>query len=378
VDGSASATDAAEIRTRQFERLFEFAPDAIIAVDAQGKIVLVNEETERMLGYLRDELLGQPVELLVPERVQARHAVHRADYVAHPRRRPPGTGMELNARHKDGSEVPVDISLGPLDTDEGVLIVSVLRDVSERREAERRIARQADELIRSNAELEQFAYVASHDLQEPLRMVASYTQLLARRYGNDLDDDAREFIRYAVDGATRMQRLINDLLAYSRVGTQGSPPEPVDGDAVLGRTLDDVREALAESQATVTHDPLPTVRADGDQLGQLFQNLITNAVKFCGDTPPKVHVSAERRDGEWYFFVRDEGIGIDPEYAERIFVIFQRLHTRSEHPGTGIGLAVCKKIVERHGGRIWVESSPGAGSTFVFTIPATDAGQRAA
>jgi signal transduction histidine kinase len=241
-------------------------------------------------------------------------------------------------------------------------------ELDERRWAEYRLAQYASELARSNAELEQFAYVASHDLQEPLRMVASFTQLLAKRYQDKLDQDAKEFINFAVDGATRMQTLINDLLAYSRVGIQGKPFKPTDGEAVLKMAVDNLARSIAQSGVIITHEPLPTICGDEVQLIQLFQNLIANAVKFHGQEPPRVHISARRQDGEWVFAVRDNGIGIAPEQQKRIFSIFQRLHHRSEYPGTGIGLAICKKIVERHGGKIWVESEVGRGATFYFTV----------
>jgi light-regulated signal transduction histidine kinase (bacteriophytochrome) len=241
-------------------------------------------------------------------------------------------------------------------------------ELDERRQAEYRLAQYASDLARSNAELEQFAYVASHDLQEPLRMVASFTQLLAKRYRDKLDQDAQEFINFAVDGATRMQALINDLLAYSRVGTQGKPFRPTDGEAVFKMAVANLARSIAQSGAIITHDPLPTICGDEVQLIQLFQNLIANAVKFHGQEPPQVHISARRQDAEWVFAVRDNGIGMAPEQQERIFSIFQRLHHRSEYPGTGIGLAICKKIVERHGGKIWVESEVGRGSIFYFTV----------
>jgi signal transduction histidine kinase len=230
----------------------------------------------------------------------------------------------------------------------------------------------AKDLARSNSELQQFAYVASHDLQEPLRMVASFTQLLAKRYGEKLDDDARDFINYAVDGATRMQTLISDLLNYSRVGTQGKPLVPTDIEALFKRVLESLQFGIEESGAVIVSDPLPTVLADPQQLGQLFQNLLTNAIKFRGESPPRIQILAERSGNDWKISVRDNGIGISQEHADRIFVIFQRLHTKTEYPGTGIGLAICKKIVERHGGSIWIEPSPGGGTTFCFTIPAIE------
>ncbi len=248
-------------------------------------------------------------------------------------------------------------------------VVAVCIDVTEKVLAARELRRAAEELERSNEELQQFAYVASHDLQEPLRMVASYTQLLARRYEGKLDDDAREFIGFAVDGATRMQGLINDLLAYSRVGRGPAEFQATSMEEAVARAIGNLKMAIEESGAEITSDVLPTLDVDLVQMTQLFQNLIGNAIKFRGDKAPKIHISASEGTGEWVLGVRDNGIGIEPGYAEKIFIIFQRLHGRDEYPGTGIGLAICKKIVNRHGGRIWLESVPGQGTTFKFTIP---------
>lgn len=238
-----------------------------------------------------------------------------------------------------------------------------------RQEMEAELQTAIEKVERTNSEFEQFSYVVSHDLQEPLRMISSYMQLLERRYRGQLDDDAHEFIDFAVDGAKRMQILIADLLAYSRVGTRGKPFEPTDSGRVLDQTLTNFGELIAENGATVTHDALPTVMADGVQLTQVFQSLLSNAIKFQGDASPEIHFGAERMNGEWLFSVRDNGIGIESEYFEKIFVIFRRLHTGQEYPGTGIGLAISKRIIERHGGRIWAESEPGKGATFHFTIP---------
>jgi light-regulated signal transduction histidine kinase (bacteriophytochrome) len=290
-----------------------------------------------------------------------------------------GSGVLIRA---DGSRLPIEYACAPIHDTTGVTgAVLTFRDVTERRAAQQALEERARELARSNADLEQFAYVASHDLQEPLRAIVSYLQLLERRYKDQLDERAERYIGHAVDGGRRMQTLIGDLLTYSRVGRRDVAMVPVDTEAILERVETSLRVAVDESGATITHDPLPTIVGDTTQLTQLFQNLVGNAVKFRGEEPPRVHVSAERQappvseggperdEGAWLFSVRDNGIGIAPEYRERVFILFQRLHARDEYSGTGIGLAVCKRIVERHGGTLWVDATPGGGATFSFTIP---------
>ncbi len=260
------------------------------------------------------------------------------------------------------------------------VIRRALREKNERalrHQMEEDLARKVDELARSNADLEQFAYVASHDLQEPLRMVTAYTQLLAERYRGKLDENADKFIGYASEGAQRMQVLIQDLLAFSRVGRNGLVSGNVDCNSVMEEVLQTLTAAIQESGATVTHGDLPAVWADRTQVAQIFQNLIGNAIKFRGTAPPLISMQAEKADQRWLFRVSDNGIGIAPEYAQNIFIVFQRLHARSEYAGNGIGLAICKKIVERDGGRIWVESQSGSGSTFKFTLPAHGPDERA-
>jgi len=254
--------------------------------------------------------------------------------------------------------------------------MSLAAVVGERRRGHEALLRQAEELSRSNKELEQFANVASHDLQEPLRMVINYVQLMARRYRGRFDADADEFMGYAVDGALRMKRMIDDLLTLSRVGAGGAPASSCESDRALREALSNLEAAIHDAGAAVTHDLMPSVMAHPAQLRVVFQNLIGNALKFRDERRPEVHVGAAARNGEWLFSVRDNGIGISPEHTERVFVIFQRLHGRDRYPGSGIGLAICKKIVTGHGGRIWVESQPGRGATFYFTLPATAAKAR--
>jgi PAS domain S-box-containing protein len=279
--------------------------------------------------------------------------------------------LEFRSSLQDGG-VRYILGRGHLERDaEGkpIRMTGIAQDITERKRLLEAIELHAEKLARSNAELERFAYVASHDLQEPLRMVASFTQLLAKRYSGQLDETADRYINFAVDGAKRMQQLIVDLLAYSRVNSRELNLQPTDCEAVVGTALENLSAAIEESGAVVERDPLPVLMADAAQLGQLFQNLIGNAIKFRGQAPPRIHIAATDNGPDWLFSVQDNGIGIDPRHSDRIFQIFQRLHTRAEYPGTGIGLAVCKKVVERHGGKIWVESEPGMGSVFRFTVP---------
>ncbi len=347
--------------------IVESSEDAIVSRATEGNILSWNRGAEKMFGYSAEEAIGQPISMLVPpecasELGQIQERVAQGESVGR---------YETVRMAKDGRRIDVSLVVSPIFDAAGRITgaSSIHRDITERKRAEEALARRAEELERSNTELEQFAFVASHDVQEPLRMVASYTQLLAQRYQGKLDADADEFIAFAVEGAQRMQKLIQDLLTYSRLGTRREEFKPIECGQALGRALQNLAAPIEESGASITHGPLPTVVADGSQLTQLFQNLVSNAIKFRDQQPPRVRISAERNGAEWTFAVQDGGIGIDPQYADRIFVIFQRLHPRNEYPGTGIGLAISKKIVERHGGRIWVESKVGEGATFKFTIP---------
>jgi PAS domain S-box-containing protein len=326
-------------------------------------------QAEKQFGYRRDELVGQKVKNIIPEGFAERLIADALRTAADALAQQIGTGIELSGRRKDGSEFPIEIMLSPLESAEGILITAAIRNISVRKKADVQLVQKVEELNRSNDELQQFASVASHDLQEPLRMVTSYMQLLSKRYKGKLDSDADEFISFAVDGASRMQRLIQDLLVYSRVGTKGEELLDTSSEEALEEALTNLHGAIDESGAVVTHDPLPFVIADEVQLVQLFQNLVGNGIKYQRPGTPRVHVSAVKNGGQkWIFSVRDNGLGIDAQYFEKIFGMFQRLHKREEFAGTGIGLAICKKIAERHGGSISVESQPGHGSTFSFAL----------
>ena len=370
----------------------------VVVADLRGQLLEANQAFLDMMGYSREELAGGAP----PEwRILDERAIEQID------ERGIATPWETEFVRRDGSRLPILVGAAQVDADGGQCICFILdqterkraeerllkaydelevrvqertaqlsqvnadlkNEIAERRLVERVLARRTRELARSNADLEQFASAAAHDLQEPLRTVTSYVQLLAKRYRGRLDPDADEFIEFAVDGVARMRALIHDLLAYSRVGTVGLRLEPTDCERVLERALANLQASIEESGAVVTHEPLPAVDADGAQLVQLFQNLIGNAIKFRGEQPLRVHVRAERDGSDWRFSFKDNSQGIDAKHLERIFVVFQRLHNREQYPGTGIGLAICRKIVERHGGRIGAESEPGRGSEFWFTLP---------
>ena len=368
------ADDALRESDAKFRGVLDGAPDAMVISDAAGAIQMVNSQAVELFGYSREDFTCRTLgSLLVrrddPGQVESEPAQKVSDdAVIHFK----ALSAKYDGVRKNGDLFPVEMNRSPLEVGGQQLLISAIRDRTEQEQAEEALSKYSLDLARSNAELERFAYVASHDLQEPLRMVSSYTQLLSRRYKGKLDANADEFIAYAVDGANRMQKLINDLLALSRVGTQARPSEPVDTGVVLGRVLSDMQGTMESAGAIVdAPESMPTVLADGTQIGQLFQNLIGNGLKFKGAEPPRVEIGVERaEDGFWRFSFKDNGIGIEPQYFDRIFVIFQRLHGKENYPGTGIGLAICKKIVERHGGKLWVESQPGHGANFLFTLPA--------
>jgi PAS domain S-box-containing protein len=502
--------------------LVEMLPDAVAVIDQQGRIVLVNEQTELIFGYKRTEMLGWPIELLIPERFRPGHVGHRNGYFGKPKSRPMGAKLELFGRRKDGAEFPVEISLSPLPSERGTLATSVIRDISARKRAEakfrtlvenipavtfiapldesvpelyvspqieqllgfsqkewledpvlwyrqlhpedrerwngqfaptcasgkpfdsiyrfiakdgrvvwvhgsasvvrdadgmpsflqgvafditsireaeaalrkaqeglrrsnveleRRVQERTEELARSMAELqektgelEQFAYVASHDLREPLRSLVNYPEKLAKNYGGKIDAQADEWINKTIAGATRMRRLIEDLSVYSRAVRSDQKFQPIECSVAVGEACSNLQAAIDECEAEIVVNELPAVRGNGELLILLFQNLIGNAVKFRdADRSVRVEVGSRRETGDWLFWVRDNGIGIDAKYLTRIFGLGQRLHSTKQYAGTGFGLAICEKIVARHGGHIWAESEPGRGSTFLFTLPAQEA-----
>ncbi|MBV7339193.1 PAS domain S-box protein [Chloroflexi bacterium TSY] len=349
--------------------LIDNLPDYIFVKDTESRFVVNNEAHLHVLGATtQEEVVGKTDFDMFPRELAEQYYADEQAIIR--------SGVSLVDREEititpEGRKQWLSTTKVPLHDKHGTLIglVGMSRDITKRKEAESKLQQTANELARSNAELEQFAYVASHDLQEPLRAITGYIQLIQRRYAEKLGKDADTFIERSVAAANRMKSLIEALLAYSRVGKRSSLVSQTNCSTVVAQTLNSLEAIIQENNASITYDSLPTVMADATQLGQLFQNLISNAIKFRGEQTPAIQIKAVSNDSEWLSSVHDNGIGIEPQYAERIFLIFQRLHTRSEYPGTGIGLAMCKKIVEHHGGCIWFESEPGQGTTFFFTLP---------
>jgi PAS domain S-box-containing protein len=369
---------------QKFRSLLEAAPDAIIISSEVGQINLVNSQAELMTGYSREELIGRDIRRIVPDWC--------VDSLSEPPLAAAHSVTLPNERRmlpRNSAEFPVEITLKPLQTEEGLLVISAIRDITERKHAEQEIRelntrlehrvtkrtrelQESNEALRqSNDDLNQFAYAAGHDLQEPLRMVALYSELLQQNYVGKLDEEANQYISYIVGGALRMERLLKDLLVYSQTASFTSPVAPVDCEAVIKQVLLNLHVSIDESGASVRWSDLPAVQADQVRMVQLFQNLIGNAIKYRTEDPPSIQITARRCDEDYLFEIQDNGLGIPPEYAEQVFGVFKRLHGNA-YPGTGIGLAICQRIVETYGGRIWVESVPGSGSKFCFTLPPAD------
>jgi len=358
---------------RRFKFICDNANDGFFLFDRSENLLYVNKIACEKLGYTEEEILKLRLGDIDPT-YQFRGSFQNLIRALSKHRIAP---FESVHRRKDGTLFPVEVSAIAAEFEGQMFMYGVVRDISERKRAELELKKKGEGLARSNSELEQFAYVASHDLKEPLRMVSSYLQLLSRKHSQSLDAEANEFVAFAVEGANRMYALIDDLLTYSRVGTREETLGEIDLESVFALVTTNLEVLIRETGAEIVHTPLPVVFADTLQMTQLFQNLIGNALKFKSDRKLRITIDAQSRKDDWLFTVSDNGIGISPEYAERIFVLFQRLHTKEKYPGTGIGLAICKKIVERHGGRIWVESREGKGSTFYFTIPKRPAGTAA-
>ncbi len=363
-----SETAWRESETR-YRRLHETMRDAFVQQDMSGRIVDFNRAYQEMIGHEDESLSGMMEADLTPSKWRTMEADIIKEQVVRLGR---SQVYEKEYVRAEGSVFPVELRTF-LITDDAHLPIgmwSIVRDITQRKQTELEREKAIIALENSNEDLKQFAYVASHDLQEPLRMVSSYTQLLAERYNDQLDDKAHKFIHYAVDGAARMQILIRDLLAFSRVETHAHEFKTVDAHSALGVAIVNLKTMIDESGALVTSGDLPQVLADETQMTQIFQNLINNGIKFQKkNRTPQIHIGADRQNGNWRFSVQDNGIGIEPKYKDKVFLVFQRLHTRDEYPGTGIGLALCKRIIDRHGGQIWFESSPEQGTIFYFTIP---------
>ncbi len=350
--------------------IVESSDDAIISKDLEGIIRSWNRSAERIFGYTAEEAVGKHISLIAaPGRLEEFPSIlgriARGERIEHYR---------TKRKTKDGRILSVSLTVSPIRDAFGRVIGAskIARDITDQEQYQQALREANEKLVRANADLQQFAYSASHDLQEPLRMVSLYAELLRRKFSGQLGESGEECLSFILAGATRMDQLLRDLRAYTYVSTAGGePPHEVDANETLRKVLANLKAAVEESGAAVSSEPLPSVRVHEFQLEQLFQNLIGNAIRYRSPQPPAIEVAAEQRDGFWRFSVRDNGIGIEPQYKEQIFGMFKRLHSSADYPGTGMGLAICQRIVERAGGRIWVESEPGSGSTFLFTLPAS-------
>ncbi len=349
--------------------IIEANPFGMLCADPDGTIRLANRRIELMFGYDPNELIGQTVEIFLPAELRTQHIQDRMGYAKNPRTYEMGQGRDLYGLHKSGQKIPLEIALTPVVSDQGIQILAVVNDITARKQVADDLKHTNEKLKRSNQDLEEFAYAASHDLQEPLRKIEAFCSLLDREYSDAVEGDGKTYMSYVINGAARMRRLIQDLLEYSRIKTQQGLLFDVDANLALEEALQNLAGAIEDTHATIHSDKLPSVRADYRQLTQLLQNLIGNGIKYRSQKPAEIHVSCEPTDAEWIFCVRDNGIGVAPQYHERIFGIFKRLHSPDEYSGTGIGLAICKRIVERFRGRIWVDSDEGTGAAFYFTIP---------
>lgn len=366
------ARKANEEVEKNIHLIFNASPNALVMVSETGEIELANNALCKLFGYDTDELIGQNIDLLVPGRFRQQHHQYRKNFNKKPIKKAMKEQTELYGLKKNKQEVPIEVALNPIKLENNQKIIAAITDITIRKKHLQEVLAFTEKLKKSNEELEQFAYVASHDLQEPLRMVSSYTQLLAKRYQDKLDDDANEFIHYAVDGAKRMQKLIQDLLKFSRLGNQSIEYTTVDTDQLVNDVIENMFVTVDESKTNITKNVLPVISGNPIQLFQLFQNLIGNSIKYRHpDRINHVHILAESLGNRWQFCIQDNGIGIEPQYFEKIFQIFQRLHNKDEYSGTGIGLALCKRIIHNHHGKIWVESEYGKGTCFYFTLPAS-------
>jgi PAS domain S-box-containing protein len=351
-----------------FQVVLESTPNAIILMDTDGDITYVNTQAERLFGYKKSELIGEKIEILIPERFRKNHPNFRQMFFLSPSVRSMGVGRDLFAVRKDGSEAPVEIGLNPVETEHGTLVLASIIDITERKKHETTINNQIKELEIKNRELEQFNYISSHDLQEPLRTLNNVIHLLEKKHYDEFSDSTKQYLGYLSASSSRMSNLVKGLLDYSRIGRK-QEFETINCQTIIDEVLADLDSAIHESQAKIQLEKLPELRANATEIRLLFQNLINNAIKFCHkNTPPIINISASQTKEDWKFSISDNGIGIPKKYQEKIFIIFQRLHSQEEYKGTGIGLSHCQKIVESHGGKIWVDSEPDHGSTFYFTL----------